>query len=545
MKKPNLLFLLPALVTLATTASTTLAANLRLSPVFGDHMVLQRDKPVRVWGWANPGEKVTVAFAGQTKTTRANPDGKWVVSLKGLKASLEGRELIASCGTNRVTIKDALVGEVWLLGGQSNMEMPLWLRGDGMKCAEGTRLVLGTDHPWLRIMTVPQRACRTPQESFPQDIRDGDGAITGRWFVSKSKDKEISAFSALGYYIGMQLHEKLGVPVGLVDTSWGGTIASAWGSREMLGTIPEAVGMLKAKEAAADAWSEADARRQLEVALADWEQRVAVAKAENKRPPGKPELKSDPAQDRNFPAAPFNAMIWPLRQMTMRGVFFYQGENNLFDKTDPFAKTFPAVVTSWRKTFGEDKLPFCIFQICGWGDPKRRNLYNQDDMRPVIMELQHKTHLALPNTGFVVTGDYPHGDIHPMVKRPIAERAVRWARAQVYGEKGVTWGSPVFHSMKREGNRLILSFLTPGREALKLTGEPAGFVIAGANRRFVEAKADVVGRTSVAVWSDKLTDPVTVRFDWSDIAFFHLSTESGLPVGPFRTDDFPTASAHM
>jgi sialate O-acetylesterase len=238
-------------------------------------------------------------------------------------------------------------------------------------------------------------------------------------------------------------------------------------------------------------------------------------------------------------------MIWPLHQMALRGVFFYQGENNLFDKTDPFAQTFPAVVTSWRKAFGDDKLPFCIFQICGWGDQRDLSVYGRDDRRPVIQELQHRAHLALPHTGFVVTTDYPHGDIHPMVKRPIAERAVRWARAEVYGEKGVTWGSPAYQSTKREGHRLVLSFRIRGKEALTLTGEPAGFVIAGADGKFFEAKAQVVNRTSVAVWSDEVADPVYVRYAWSGMPFCHLVTESGLPVGVFRTDNFPTSSAHM
>jgi len=329
------------LATLAPTASSSIAADLRLSHVFGDHMVLQRDKPVKVWGWASAGATVTVTFAGQTNSTTAAGDGSWMVKLNPMAASSTGRTLTVSStlgGSTKYT--DVLVGEVWLLGSQSNMEMPLWLRGDGMKCAEGTRLVLGTDHPWLRIMTVPQRASRSPQESFPQDVPDGDGVNTGRWFVSEPKHPAISAFSALGYFIGVRLHEKLDVPIGLVDTSWGGTIASAWGSREVLEAIPEAAGMLKEKDAAADAWSEEGARKQLEAALADWEKRAAAAKAENKRQPGKPELKTDPAQDRNFPAASFNAMIWPLRHMAMRGAFFYQGENNYFDRTDRIPRPF-------------------------------------------------------------------------------------------------------------------------------------------------------------------------------------------------------------
>jgi sialate O-acetylesterase len=531
-----------ALAAVAATGSVSASAELRLSQVFGDHMVLQRDKPVRIWGWAGKGETVTVEFAGRKQTATAAADGTWLVTLDARPASAEPRELVVSASGTSVKCADVLVGEVWLLGGQSNMEMPLWLRGDGMKCAEGTRLVLDTDHPWLRIMTVPQVATRTAQETFPQGVRDGDGVMTMQWSVSASKHPAISAFSALGYYIGVQLHETLGVPIGLVDTSWGGTIASAWCSREALEAIPEAAGMLKERDAAADAWTEEGARKQLEAALADWEKRVAAAKAEKKNPPGKPALKTDPGQERNFPAASFNAMIWPLRHMALRGVFFYQGENNYFDRTDPFAKTFPAVVTSWRKALDDERLPFCLFQICGWENADR--LYWQAKL-PIIQESQHKAQLGLPNTGFVVTMDHPHGDIHPLVKRPIAERAVRWARAEVYGDKGATWGTPVYQSMKKEGGRLILSFRTPGSEALKITGEPTGLAIAGPDRKFVEAKAEVLDRTSLAVWSDQVTDPAAVRYAWSQRAICHLYTESGLPMGPFRTDDWPIPASEV
>jgi sialate O-acetylesterase len=200
------------------------------------------------------------------------------------------------------------------------------------------------------------------------------------------------------------------------------------------------------------------------------------------------------------------------------------------------------VGTSWRKAFGEEKLPFCLFQICGWDREDR--LYWQTKL-PIIQEVQHKAQLALPNIGFVVTADHPHGDTHPMVNRPIAERAVRWARAEVYGEKGVTWGTPVYQSKKKDRKRLILSFRTPGNEALKITGEPAGFVIAGEEKKFAEARAEVVDRTSVAVWSDQVADPVTARYAWSQRAICHLYTESDLPVGPFRTDDWPIPASEI
>lgn len=532
------LWIIPAMIILLGSSPIS-SAELKLSPVFGDHMVLQRDKPVKVWGWANRKETITVTFSGQTKTTTTAADGSWLVTLNPMPASDQGHDLIVSGeGKNdRVQkITDVLVGEVWLLGGQSNMEMPLWLRGDGMKNAPGTRLALDTDHPWLRIMSIPQRATRHPQERFSQEIRDGDDVVNGRWFVSKSRDLPISGFSALGYYIGVKLHEKLGVPVGLIDTSWGGTVAAAWVSRPALDRIPEATAMLKTRDQAAESWSEETARKQFKQEMEDWEKRSAIARQEKKNPPTKPTLKSDPAKDRNFPSGPFNAMIWPLRNLTLRGVFFYQGENNYFDRVDPFAKTFPAVVTSWREAFREPDLPFCLFQICGW---ERQDLLYWQTWMPIIQEAQYRAHLSLPNTGFVVTMDYPHGDIHPMRKQPIAERAVRWALATVYGDAKTTWGTPVFSTMKKQGNRLLLTFRNPGNEKLKLTGEPAGFVIAGKDRKFMEAKAEIIDGSTVAVWSDKVTDPQSVRYAWSQRAICKFYTESGLPVGPFRTDDWP------
>lgn len=511
------------------------ATELKLASVFSDHMVLQREKPICVWGQASPKSSVTVDFAGQTKSTTAQADGSWQVQLDQLPASSEPRKLNITSQGQTIEVSDVLVGEVWLLGGQSNMEMPLWWRGDsdGLKNAKDTRLVLGTNHPWLRIMTVPQRASRTPEEEFPQGAIDGDGVATGRWFIAEDKHPAISGFSALGYFLGVQLHEKLNVPIGLIDSSWGGTIASAWNSQESLAAIPEARIMVENKMAAAAAWSEQGAREKLQTELIRWEALVEAAKKENKNPPGRPELQPDPGKDRNYPAGPFNAMIWPLRKFSLQGVFFYQGENNYFDHQDPFAKTFPGVTTSWRSAFSSPDLPFCIFQICGWENADI--LYLQTKM-PILQEQQHQAHLSLPNTGFVVTMDYPHADIHPMVKRVIAERAMRWARCEVYGELGLTWGSPSLESHSQNGSQILLNFKTFGDEALLIKGDPCGLVIAGKDGKFVEAKAKIVHRTSLAVWSDQVPEPVSVRYAWSQRPICRLYSASGLPVGPFRTD---------
>lgn len=203
-------------------AAVSLGAELRLAAVFGDHMVLQRDQPVCVWGHSLADAHVSVRFAGQEQTTRADGGGHWKIHLAAQPASAQGQDLVVTSDGQSVTVADVLVGEVWLLGGQSNMEMPLWWRADGKQSAEGTRLVLETDHPWLRVMTVTQAAARHPQETFGESVRDGDDVQTLQWRVSKSRDHAISGFSALGYYIALELYAQLGVPIGLIDTSWGG-----------------------------------------------------------------------------------------------------------------------------------------------------------------------------------------------------------------------------------------------------------------------------------------------------------------------------------
>ena len=529
------------LFSLLGLSQTIKAADLQLASVFSDHMVLQRDKPVAIWGTSDGGASVVVEFADQQIATKASNDGQWLVTLQPMKASHEGRELKVTSNASNVVIADVLVGEVWILGGQSNMEMPLWWRGesDGLKSAPNTRLVLGTDHPWLRILTVPQQVAKQPQQNFRTGELDGDGVETSRWLVSKERDTAISGFSSLGYFIAVMLYEKLGVPVGMIDTSWGGTIASAWNSTASLARIPEAEQMIRRKYNAAAEWSKSAAEQAYAVELANWNRIADDAKAAGKQPPPKPEIKSDPGLDRNYPAGPFNAMVWPLRNLAIRGVFFYQGENNFFDNEDPFFRTFPGIVHSWRTAFSDAALPFCIFQICGWGDVD--SLYEPTKL-PEIQEVQHDTHTAINNTGFVVTTDYPHVDIHPMVKRVIAERALRWARAEIYGEKWLTWGSPRLVNVQRNGSRMLLTFDTSENEALLIKGVPCGLVICGTDGRYVEAQAKVVNRISLEVWSDKVAEPVAVRYAWSQRAICRLYSASGLPLGPFRTDTAPTGT---
>jgi sialate O-acetylesterase len=562
---PRIALLLLSAVVLATPAVRAATSSLRLADIFDDHMVLQRDQAVKVWGWAAPRQKVTVSFAGKTTSVTAASDGSWLLELPPMPANASGRELAASCGSEQAAIQDVLVGDVWLLGGQSNMQMPLWWRNDGMEKVEGKRLALHTDHDWLRIMTVPQRATRDPQDGFPKDITGPNGEVNGRWFVSQAGHPAISTFSSLGYYIGVRLHEKVGVPIGLVDTAWGGTLASLWCSREQLEQTPEATEVLAEWDAKVAEWTPEQAQKQYALDIADWENRVEAAKAAKaKRLPKKPELGIDPQFDKYHPAGCFNAMILPIRHLSIRGAMFFQGENNVFDQTRIFEPTFRGVVDTWRDAFGRKDLPFCIFQIAGWG-PKYQEYAPTKIVH--IQEAQKKVHLSRPDTGFVVTADHTHSDIHPLRKKPLADRAVRWALAEVYGQKEISWGDPVVTGTETKGGRLLLHFRTPGGEKLEIHSVPmgfvlsedgtsaavetsarneelpvaelpTGFVLAGADRKFVPAQAEVIDGTTVAVWAESVPEPVAVRYAWSPRGFFTLYTESGLPAGPFRTDDW-------
>ena len=487
--------------------SAEVPSGLSLARIFAHHMVLQQEKPVKIWGWAEKGEKVTVTFAGQTKTAIAGADGQWRVQLDPLKAGFEGRELTASSGTSTVNVKDVLVGEVWLCGGQSNMSFPLWVRKDGFDDSEANKF------PFIRSMSTLHLEFADP----PYDVSKGPKGEDVLCWAQKAPLKELPfarewmvfgpdclklhgrPFSAVGFYYAKKLYEQLKVPVGIVDTSVGGTLAHYWASVEELRKIPE-MAPIFAKPS----------------------------------PPW-------------YPACLFNTTVLPIRDLTVRGALFYLGENNSQGPVHAanFETTYRAVITTWRNTIGERTLPFGIIQTAGCGGGQ--SVYGPGPGN-LVQEAQLRIHLTTPNTGFVVTADDLHSDLHVMRKQSIAERAVRWAMAEVYAaslpkdKEPPTWRGPVFKSLETKDNRLILRFETMNNEALKITGTPVGFVVAGEDGQFQEAQAELVGKTSVAVWSDKVSKPVAARFAWAGRPYINLWTESGLPTSPFRTDDWPISS---
>ena len=527
--------LLRILTVLLATASP-LCADVELPKIFGDRMVLQRDKYVRIWGRAEAGEKVRVAFAGEMVRTCADGNGAWGVYLGPLKASAEGRDLVVTGEGNKITLKDVLVGEVWICGGQSNMEWTL--RGSRDADIE----MASADFPEIRFIRLPKIARLEPQTDFPVK---SPTSSEGNW--RRCITEEVENCTAVGYYFGRRLHRRLKVPVGLIDTSWGGTMAQHWVRRETLRPIAEMKPYFDKFETRLKEWidggGEEGAERRFKEDVQKWEKERAKARAEGKREPRRPNQNSyrNPAHQRQ-PGGMMNGVIAPIASLTVRGVIFYQGENNSFTVGwKPFPKTFPAVISDWRKVFTDESLPFGLIQIAGWSN-RRSMTYDMNHHCNIVREVQFNTWRSTPWTGLIVTFDTNVGQgIHPPRKMPVGERTARWALAEVYKVGPIEWRGPVYRSMKVKDGKIMITFEEGTHRGLVLDQDvEVGFYIAGEDRKFHHARARVNrGDNSLVVWSDEVPKPVAVRYGWSNLPAGGLMNRRELPAYPFRTDTWP------
>jgi len=447
------------------------AADVRLPRVLSSHMVLQRDKPVNLWGWADPGEQVTASFGRAKVSATAGDDGRWKLQLPAQKTSNRPQSLKVS-GKNQLELTDVLVGEVWLCSGQSNME---WRMTQSQHKGEE---IPKADHPRIRLFAIAKRKAKTPQDDTPHD-----------W--TACTPQTVASFSAVGYHFGQALHRELKVPIGLVQAAWGGTQIEPW---------TPSIGL----------------------------EMVETLKSQAKSGNG----------------GIYNGMIHPLAPLTMRGAIWYQGESNcLKGDTTIYMDRTRALVGGWRKVFGQDDLSFYFVQIAPFTYVKafaKRNKNLTVESLPRFWEAQAACLEAVPHSGMVVVTDITGnvGNIHPPNKRDVGHRLARWALAKNYGRKYLAYSGPMYKSMKTEGSKVRLDFehVTKGLSALD--GKPlTHFTVAGADRKFVEAKAVIRGKT-VEVSSDQVKAPVAVRFGWHETAIGNLGNKAGLPAAPFRTDDW-------
>ncbi len=506
---------------LAALVAPAARADVKLHPLFTDHAVLQRGADIPVWGTADPGEPVKVVLAagdttaGAAASATADNTGRWMARLP--KQSAGGPFTLTAQGKDsKAEIKDVLIGEVWIASGQSNMEWPL------RNSYEPEKALAAADHPQLRLFTVPKRTAAEPQTTVP-----------GEWKLCTPESAR--GFSAVAYFFGRDLQKDLGVPVGVIHTSWGGTPAEAWTSKAALNAVPA----LKYYHETAQERYAVDLAR-YELAQAEYKLAAARAKLEGQPAPRAPTARRPvpPEKSPNTPSSLYNAMIAPLVPYAIKGAIWYQGESNA-GRAYEYRTLFTTVIQDWRHQWKEGDFPFLLVQLA----PFMRITHEPTESAwAELREAQLLATQKLPNVGMAVITDVgEENDIHPRKKEPVGHRLELLALKIAYGKDIVAMG-PVYKSMKVEGNRAVLSFENVGTGLEARGGKLTGFTVAGADHKFHNAEAEIRG-DEVVVHSPEVEKPVAVRYGWANYPLGNLWNKDGLPATPFRTDDWPGTTA--
>ena len=495
----------------AWIAAVVLAAGaaqaLTLNGMFTEGAVLQQGVPVPVWGTAEPGEEVVVTFAGAARRARACEGGCWSVRLPAMRASSEPRTLTVTGRTpeSKIEIAGVLVGEVWICSGQSNMQWTLGASEGGAAAAAEAK------DPLLRLYKVPMVKADAPQ-----------CAVTSQWTSCESTNS--IGFSGVAFFFGRELRTLRGVPVGLVQTAWGGTPAESWTPRPILEGHADLKVILDDHAKAAAEFSQPKADENYAKALAAWSNATAKAQAEKRDLPQKPRKAEPPADSPKRPCCLYNAMIHPLVPYAIRGAIWYQGESNS-GRAKQYETLFPVMIDSWRQAWGQGDFPFLFVQIAP-----------HNGMVPEIREAQLVSWMKTPKTAMAVITDVgEEKDIHPKKKEPVGKRLALAAQAVAYGED-VVYSGPVFRVMTVHGNRAIVEFSHVGSGLAAAEGGLKDFTLAAAgSTNFVPAQAVIEGGR-VVVTSPEVAVPGAVRYGWSNWFVGSLFNREGLPATPFRTD---------
>jgi sialate O-acetylesterase len=488
---------LAARILCAWILSQGMAMGLGLPKIFGDHMVLQREMADPVWGTGTPGEKVTVSFAGQEVAGTTGTDGAWMVKLAPMPASGEGRTMTVAAVSGTASYADVLVGEVWVCSGQSNMEKPMGPRR-GQKPVDDTDAVLkAADNANLRLFQIDKQARGS---TAPQK----DLALPASWVACSGTALMTTQFSAVGYFFARDLQTKLGVPVGIMHSSWGGTRIEPW--------IP------------AEGWAGLDS-------LSGFADAAKVQGGQyDKTPVG------------NL----FDGMIAPIVPYGIKGAIWYQGESNVMNEDGLlYADKMQALIQGWRAVWGEGDFPFYWVQLAPFLYTSRLKDSKPHSVESLPLGWEAQTMaLKVPHTGMAVITDLVTDlkDIHPTNKAPVGERLARIALAKDYGLTDVVYSGPMYRDMQVNGAQAEISFDDVGGGLTTRDGKaPDWFTIAGEDQHFVDATARIDGE-KVVVSSPAVEHPAAVRFGWNEAAMPNLMNKAGLPASPFRTDDWPIAT---
>ena len=506
-------------------AAVSARAEVKLHGLFSDHMVLQRDIAAPIWGWADDGERITVEFRGRKVTTRA-VHGRWMVRLPKFEAG--GPDKLTVTGNNSISLEGVMVGEVWIASGQSNMEWPMRESYDAQN-----EIAKATD-PLIRLYTVPKLKSDTPVDNVPSAWKPCSPA-------------SVSNFSAVAFYFARDLQRALGVPVGIIHTSWGGSPCEVWIRDEVLASNPDY------RRDILGAYPEAVAKAQ--GAIDAWKKEKAEAEAANKK-----FNKWYPGPWR--PSELYNGMIAPLIPYAIKGAIWYQGESNA-GRAHEYRTLMADMISNWRHDWKQGDFTFLQVQLAPFKAYKPQPA--ESDWAE-LREAQVHVSKVLPKAGVAVITDVgDEKDIHPKKKEPVGARLALAARRIAYGEN-VAYSGPTYHSIKVKGGTAILSFdhVGSGLEARSVpprVGETnsrpwvaynadtghlvqplLGFSVCGADHKFVWASARIEG-DKVVVSNDEIAKPVAVRYGWADFPVVNLWNLDGLPASPFRTDDFPMITA--
>lgn len=495
-------FLLLALI---FSLSASSRADVTLPALLADHMVVQRGLPVHVWGMAEPHETVSVTFRGETKATTADDDGRWSVFLSPGEAG--GPFQLSIKATNAIVLNDVLVGDVWVASGQSNMEFPM------TSLANAPTEIAAAQNPKIRLFVVKHKPADYPLENVESK---GWAAVT---------PETVADSFAVAYFFARNLQQKLGVPIGLIESAWGGTPAESWTSLHSLSADASLMPVFSERAKTLAEQSTVVLRQVKEER--DYQLAVAQAKADGKPVPWR---QWHPDFAAWAPAALYNGMISPLTPFAIRGAIWYQGESNSGERASLYARLFQTMICDWRNSWDEGDFPFLFVQIANWNT-------SPDGRWPEVRDAQRQT-LALKNTGMAVTIDIGDPeDLHPKNKQDVGLRLSLAARAIAYNEK-VEWSGPLYRQLTQEDHALRVWFdHADGLAAKGPSGAPVtGFEVAGEDGKYSVADATIDG-ASVVVSSATVSTPVSVRYAWAPSPTCNLINKEGLPASPFRAPE--------
>ncbi len=497
--------------------------EVKLPNIFGPHMVLQQQQPIRVFGSADPGEKVTVSFAGKKGTATAGTDRRWQVTLPAMQASNKPQNMAIE-GKNRIQLTDILIGEVWICSGQSNMEW--WLQNS----ANAKKEIAAADYPEIRLFDVTGHTMH----------REAQANTTGRWKLCKPATAR--SFSAVGYFFGRDLYQKTNVPIGLVGSNWGGTKIEPWTTVDGFASVPElkhySDGLKKLDLSTREG---KEHHREYLDRLTQWISK-AHEKVNRNEPTGSPPTPPS-LHDLDGATAIYNSMVHGLAPYSLRGAIWYQGESN-GDEGESYYHKMRALINGWRKAFQNPELAFYFVQLANYREGNK-----PEERWAPLREAQRKT-LRVPHTGMAVTTDIGNpADIHPRNKQDVGRRLALWALRDIH-KQDVTPSGPLFRELKIEGNtaRVLFDYapnglmvgkkkgLAPTREVKD--GKLSDFLIAGADKKWQPANATIDGN-DVLLSCPSVPKPVAVRYAFrQNPQGANLYNTEGLPASPFRSDSW-------